>query len=112
MQVLSFTTTNDGELFDLLVDGQSLLDILGSGVDEDSIMGIPYYCLDEGLPTWFRDREEYLLVGVCSCGVVSCGSVGGKLTRSDDSITCDFGSPEHVFVFFARESRVYKPVLE
>lgn len=97
MQVLSFTPSDHEGVFDILIDGQPVLDLLGDG--EDSLMGIPYHCLDNGLPTRIFDGDEYLLVAVCSCGVESCGSLEAKLTTSDDTVRCDFGSPDQVFVF-------------
>lgn len=73
MNYLSVNPTSENGLsFELTVDGKPLSALLN-----DSNSGIPYWLVDDGIPTWPPSGPNadpnILIVTVCNCGEYGCG---------------------------------------
>ncbi|MCA1594067.1 MAG: hypothetical protein LC754_15735 [Acidobacteria bacterium] len=84
MNILSFRTTEDhGLSVELLIDGQSLVELVDLG---DTL--IPYYYFEGNLPLgyWGADDPSIKVIGVCSCGEAGCGSAECRVVREGDTV--------------------------
>jgi len=87
VNTLSFTLTDDGPGFVLLVDGEPI----------GPNLSIPYYDIDGDLPNYWDVRdplyEELRVLGMCCCGEQGCGHVRCRVVRSEYTVTLrDFRS--------------------
>ena len=84
MNILSFRTTEDhGLSIELLIDGQSLVELVELG---DTL--IPYYLFEGDLPLgyWGEDDSSIRCIGVCTCGNMGCGAAECRVVREGDVI--------------------------
>jgi hypothetical protein len=91
MNTLSFRTTEDhGLSIELLIDGQSLVELVDLG---DTL--IPYYYFEGDLPLgyWGASDPSIKCIGVCSCGESGCGAAECRVVREGNVIVFrDFSS--------------------
>jgi hypothetical protein len=96
MNTLSFRTTEDyGLSIELLLDGQSLVELVGLGDRTTGDTSIPYYYFEGNLPPgyWGADDPTIKCIGVCSCGEAGCGAAECRVVREGDVIVFrDFSS--------------------
>ena len=84
MNTLSFRTTEDhGLSIELLIDGQSLVELVDLG---DPL--IPYHYFEGDLPLgyWGADDPSIKCIGVCVCGISGCGAAECRVVREGDVV--------------------------
>ncbi len=86
MNVLSFRTSpEDGLSFELLIDSQSLSELVNDGYE-----GIPYWNIHADLPSLPPDSEPRRMgvhiVSVCSCGEYGCGHTRCRIEKAGDQV--------------------------
>jgi hypothetical protein len=89
MNTLSFRTTEDhGLSIELLIDGQSLVELVDLGDKESGDTLMPYYDFEGGLPLgyWGADDPSIKCIGVCVCGISGCGRAECRVVREGDVI--------------------------
>ena len=69
--------------FELLIDGETISDLL-----KTNNKTIHYYYFENDLPSYFHSyrNKEIHIIGVCSCGIDSCGSATCVLDKGEDLV--------------------------